>query len=251
MASVIHSRVANRRRRRVTGRLPTARVVPAYALVVFVAAACLAACTARLSAQHALADESDRQAFRTWFTYLADARYYQPAPDITDCSGLVRHAWREALRAHTPEWRRQSGLGAVPAYPDVRKPPAAGGAFLPIFRVAPGAQPAYQEFADARTIVRLNTRHIGRNWRAARPGDLLYFRQAGRRQPDHLMIVVGPSVFDRSAADFVVYHTGPDGSSAGEMRKVRVADLLRHPAPRWRPLPENEAFVGVFRPALL
>jgi hypothetical protein len=110
---------------------------------------------------------------------------------------------------------------------------------------------AYQEFADARTIIRFNTRPIARAWQAARPGDLLYFRQEDQRQPDHLMVVVGLSVFDRTSQDFVVYHTGADGSSEGEVRKVRLADLLRHPAARWRPLPGNRAFVGVFRPALL
>ena len=96
-----------------------------------------------------------------------------------------------------------------------------------------------------------DTRPVSREWTAARPGDLLYFRQAGGRQPDHLMIVVGPSRFDPSASDFVVYHTGPDDGGAGEMRKVRLADLRRHPAARWRPSIANPAFVGVFRPAPL
>ena len=54
-----------------------------------------------------------------------------------------------------------------------------------------------------------------------------------------------------SASDFIVYHTGPDDGGAGEMRKVRLADLRRHPAARWRPSIANPAFVGVFRPAPL
>ena len=203
------------------------------------------------SAQHRLADESDRQAFRDWFVYLADARFYDPAPDVTDCAALVRHAWREALRRHSPEWRRLSGLRAVPAYPDVRRPPPVSGPTWPLFRVSARPADPYREFADAQTIVRFNTRPVSREWTAARPGDLLYFRQAGGRQPDHLMIVVGPSRFDPSASDFVVYHTGPDDGGAGEMRKVRLADLRRHPAARWRPSIANPAFVGVFRPAPL
>jgi hypothetical protein len=216
-----------------------------------VAAVALAVWQAPVSAQYRLADESDRQAFKSWFVYLADARFYVPAPDVTDCAALVRHAWREALRAHTPEWRRQSGLPTVPAFPDVRRPPKASGEHWPLFRVSEDAGAPFREFADARTLVRFNARRVAREWQAARPGDLLYYHQAGQREPDHLMVVVGPSSFDASAQDFVVYHTGPDDRSPGEVRKVRMSDLLRHPAPRWRPIPDNRAFIGVFRPAPL
>lgn len=204
------------------------------------------------SAQHRLADESDRQAFRAWFVYIADARFHAPTPDIIDCAAFVRYAWREALRRHDAEWRRQSGLPFPPALPDVRRPPAVGDRAWPLFRVSADDAVPYREFADARTIVRFNTRLVARTTAAARPGDLLYFRQDGQRQPDHLMIVIGRSRFDPSADDFVVYHTGPvDAADPGELRKVRLADLLRHPAPRWRPVPGNAAFAGVFRPALL
>ena len=110
-----------------------------------------------------------------------------------------------------------------------------------------GAGAPLAEFADARTLVRWNTRLISREASDARPGDLLYYRQIEQRQPDHLMVVVGPSRLDPSAADFIVYHTGPDDRGPGEIRKVRMADLMRHPAPRWRPVPSNRAFIGVFR----
>jgi hypothetical protein len=110
--------------------------------------------------------------------------------------------------------------------------------------VAPGR---YAEFADARTIVTRNARPVGRDLAAVRPGDLLYFRQAARSAPDHLMIYVGPSQFEAGGRDWIVYHTGPADGGPGEMRKTRLADLVRHPAPRWRPLPHNPAFIGVFR----
>ena len=64
------------------------------------------------------------------------------------------------------------------------------------------------------------------------------------------MVVVGRSAFD-SGDDWVVYHTGPDGSWPGEVRKVPLGVLQRHPTPTWRPLAANPAFVGVFRLALL
>ena len=61
------------------------------------------------------------------------------------------------------------------------------------------------------------------------------------------MVFVGRSFFEPAHADWVVYHTGPSDGGPGEVRKVRLADLLRHPAPRWRPVPSNPQFVGVFR----
>ena len=66
------------------------------------------------------------------------------------------------------------------------------------------------------------------------------------------MVFVGRSFFDEDGRDWVVYHTGPIDGGPGEVRKVRLAAIsLRHPSPRWRPLPANPKFVGVFRLALL
>lgn len=197
-------------------------------------------------AQLRLADESDRAAFRGWFVLLTDAAYYRPPAEVTDCAALVRYAMREALRPHTAEWLRVADLPVAAALSDVRSRPEATDGLLPLFRVDGGNGPM-AEFADARTLVRWNARLISREASAARPGDLLYYRQLEQRQPDHLMIVVGPSRLDPSADDFIVYHTGPDDRGPGEIRKVRMADLLKHPAPRWRPVPSNRAFIGVFR----
>ena len=113
------------------------------------------------------------------------------------------------------------------------------------------AVPQYAEFADAKTLIALNTTPLGRDVSRARPGDLLYFRQPSPAQPDHLMVFVGRSHFEAEAADWVVYHTGPIDNDAGEVRKTRLAALERHPSPRWRPLAANPRFVGVFRLAAL
>ena len=199
-----------------------------------------------VGAQLRLADESDRAAFRGWFVLLADAAYYRPPSEVTDCAALVRYAMREALRPHTAEWLRVAGLPVAPALSDVRSRPAAINGRLPLFRVD-GDNAPMAEFADAGTLVRWNARLISREALDARPGDLLYYRQLEQRQPDHLMIVVGPSRLDPSSDDFIVYHTGPDDRGPGEIRKVRMADLLKHPAPRWRPMSSNRAFIGVFR----
>jgi uncharacterized protein len=198
-------------------------------------------------AQVRLADESDRAAFRSWFVLLADAQFEQPVPEITDCAALVRFAFREALRAHTPEWVKRVHLPFAPRFPDVRSAPAATSAGWPLFRVTSGPSPRYAEFADARTLIALNTRAMGRDIARLQPGDLLYFTQPTQSQPDHLMVFVGRSFFDREASDWIVYHTGPSADGPGEVRKVRLHDLLQHPSPRWRPLTSNARFAGIYR----
>ena len=206
--------------------------------------------TPRMSAQVRLADESDRAAFRAWFVLLADAQFYRTTADVTDCAALVRHAAREALRAHTPEWLRQAALPRVRVFPDVRaRTPIADGG-LALFRISDARPARYAEFADARTIVRFNTRFIGRDINALRPGDLLYFHQPQQDEPDHLMVYIGESAFEAEGRDWIVYHTGAI-AGGGEVRKVRLADLRRHPAPRWRPVIDNTNFVGVFRLEML
>jgi hypothetical protein len=202
------------------------------------------------AAQMRLADASDRAAFRAWFVLLADAQFERAAPEVTDCAALVRFAFREALRTHTAEWARRVALPFAPTFPDVRSGPRPSSSGWPLFRVA--VSPArYAEFADARTLIRLNARPIGREVSALRPGDLLYFNQPEQSQPDHLMVFVGKSFFDPAGSDWVVYHTGPGADGPGEVRKVRLRDLQQHPSARWRPLTSNRQFVGAFRLAAL
>lgn len=218
---------------------------------LILAAAFVLSFDARSSAQLRLADDSDRAAFRSWFVLLVDAQFERPAADVTDCAALVRHAFREALRAHTPEWVRRAALPFVPQFADVRSAPLAGPNGWPLFRVSTGASSAYAEFADAQTIVRLNARPLGRAINAARPGDLIYFRQPGQTQPDHLMVFIGTSFFEHEGDDWIVYHTGPSANTAGDVRKLRLTTLLEHPSPRWRPVASNPNFVGLFRLAPL
>jgi hypothetical protein len=219
--------------------------VAGFAIGLFLVAQGVAAGQVRL------ADESDRAAFRAWFTLLADAQFEERAPEVTDCAALVRFAFREALHAHNTEWVKRLRLPFTPTFPDVRSAPRATPSGWPLFRIADGTPPRYAEFADARTIVSLNAQPLGRQTTALQPGDLLYFRQPSQSQPDHLMVFVGRSFFDRDADDWIVYHTGPIEGGPGEVRKVRLQDLLRHPAPRWRPTPANQQFVGVFRLTVL
>jgi uncharacterized protein len=221
-------------------------VARAGLLTLVLSLAIVSTLPARPGAQLRLTDEGDRAAFRGWFVLLADAAFYRPVAEVSDCASLIRYAVRESLRAHTPEWLRLARLPLEPGLPDVGHRPS-GGNHMPLFRVSSDQRAPLAEFADARTLIRFNARFVARDADAAQPGDLLYFQQPSQREPDHLMIFVGPSRFDPGADDFVVYHTGPDDHGPGEMRKVRLADLMRHPSLRWRPLTANPQFVGVFR----
>jgi len=195
-------------------------------------------------------DDSDRSAFRAWFTFLADAQFERKSDDVTDCASLVRHAYREALRPHSASWFQTEKLPRLVSFPDVRRtPPMKDGAWL-LFKVAQTPE-RYAEFADADTIVSLNARRVGRDVRLAQPGDLLYFRHGEADSPSHVMVFLGESRFDRERRDWIVYHTGPDAGTPGEVRKVSLADLERHPSQRWRPIAANHEFVGVFRLAIL
>jgi hypothetical protein len=201
-----------------------------------------------------LSDPADREVFRRWFTLIADYQAVRPRAEIpaeiSDCAGLLRYAYREALKRHSDSWFLATGIdmqappGEIRAwhYPDT--PLKAG-----IFRVAPGAFDAadvgngsFAQFADAKTLVERNAYWVGRDARQAQPGDLLFFRQFGQSSPWHSMIVTRIG-----AEPGVVYHTGPDRGHPGEIRRVTLAELLDHPDARWRPISANPNFLGVYR----
>ncbi len=200
---------------------------------------------------------ADREAFRQWFTFLAEIQLYRKnlPVEINDCAALLRYAYREALHTHDSTWSALARLPVLPPnLPDVQKyayPFTALQANL--FRVRPGpfrasdlSDGAFQQFADAQTLQRFNTHFISRSLEQARPGDLLFFRQGGSLA-FHSMVWLGPSHFDESTQRYVVYHTGPIGAHAGEIRRLTVPELLHHPEPRWRPLEGNSNFLGVYR----
>jgi uncharacterized protein YfaT (DUF1175 family) len=206
-----------------------------------------------------LDDEADRQAFRRWFTWLAEAQYFQNPQqrplEINDCAALIRYAYREALREHAAGWAEAAGVPVVPALDPVRKyrypHPVLGAGLLRItegpFQPADLHRPAFAQFADAKTLRRRNTHFLTRDVTRAQPGDLLFFRQESARMPFHSMIYLGESQLRPDGARYILYHTGPDGSNPGEIRRPTVAELLRHPDAEWRPLPNTPGFSGVFR----
>jgi uncharacterized protein YfaT (DUF1175 family) len=193
-----------------------------------------------------LTDEADRAAFVRWFTFIAEAQYAAKAlaPEVNDCAALVRFAYRQALREHDSAQAAELRLPVLPAAGGVRKyqyPYTPLGANL--FRTPA----AFAEFADAETLMRQNTWAVSRDITRAAPGDLLFYRQLEQSMPFHVMIYAGPSQLDPAAGEVIVYHTGPIGKLPGEIRRPTVRELLAHPSPRWRPVPGNNNFLGVFR----
>jgi uncharacterized protein YfaT (DUF1175 family) len=206
-----------------------------------------------------LDDGHDQRAFRRWFTYLAEAQYFQaPAgrpAEISDCAAFIRYAYREALRFHDAAWAAEARLPIVPALESIAKyqyPYTAIGPAL--FRVSPGpfraadvAGPAFAQFADARTLWRSNCHFVSRRIMAAEPGDLLFFRQDAGEDAFHSMIYLGESQIRKDGSQYVVYHTGPQDGGPGEIRRLAVGELLRFPRAEWRPLESNPGFLGVYR----
>jgi len=207
----------------------------------------------------------DRESFRAWFTAVAEAQFYEASREWNegqrDCAGLVRFAWREALRKHDRAWLLRMGDGYDPVAPDVRaytleRSPVGE----KLFRTAAGSfdeahlsDGTFSEFADARTLKEFNSRFVGRDPRQAEAGDLLFFHQPWvQKYPYHVMLFLGRArTDDEGAADWLVYHTGATASDAGEVRKVRLSVLARHPDPRWRPVAANKNFLGFYRLKIL
>ena len=206
---------------------------------------------------------NDRENFRRWFTWVAEMQFYNLSDEWNaeqrDCAGLVRFAFREALRPHDRLWFQRMGENYDPVAPDLNQKIAAS-LNGKLFRTAPGTfAPAdftdghLSEFADAQTLKALNVDFVGREREQAKPGDLLFFHQPWvQKYSFHVMIFLGePRVASEGTHDWVVYHTGASPNDAGTVKKVRLAVLDQHPDKRWRPVPTNPNFLGFFRLKIL
>lgn len=202
---------------------------------------------------------NERENFRRWFTWVAEMQFYhlsdQWNSEQRDCSGLVRFAYREALRTHDRQWFQRMGENYEPVAPDLRPDitAALGGK---LFRIAPGVYDPrdltdnrFSEFADAQTLKMFNVDFVSRDRTRAKPGDLIFFHQPWvQKFSFHVMIFLGePNVASEGTHDWVVYHTGASAEDAGTVKKVRLAVLDQHPDNRWRPVPTNPNFLGFYR----
>jgi hypothetical protein len=224
-----------------------------------------------------LRSADDRESFRRWFAYIAEMQFYNLSDawneDQRDCAGLVRFAWREALRGHDRSWFQSiSKVGAgdaisnvgegyeavapdVKAY-DLKRSPLGEKLFradFGSFRRSDLDDGKFSEFADARTLKNYNAIFISRDRRQARRGDLLFFHQPWvQKFPYHVMIFIGDARHSgEGAGDWVVYHTGSSPNEKGEVKKVRLAVLDHHPDRRWRPVANNPNFLGFYRLKIL
>lgn len=159
---------------------------------------------------------ADQDSFRRQFCFLAESQFYNPpVAEVIDCAALLRFAYREAVL------KMKLGIS-------------------PLFSTAEGQR----HFADAQTLRHQNCRFVSREWREARPGDLLFYLQLEQDQPFHAMIFLGKSQWQPDTHQYVIYHTG---SRPGEIRRPTLKELLLHPEPRWRPVAGNPAFLGIHR----
>jgi uncharacterized protein YfaT (DUF1175 family) len=207
----------------------------------------------------------DRENFRRWFTLIAEGQFYhlsdQWKAEQRDCAGLVRFAWREALRKHDRVWFQKMGPGYELTAPDVARYNLEQGPLgEKLFRTAFGSYKdgevsngTFSEFADARTLKSFNTTFISRDRQDAETGDLLFFYQPWvQKYPYHVMIFLGRAKTDaNSANDWVVYHTGASATDEGTVKKVELSVLDQHPNKRWRPIESNPNFLGFYRLKIL
>ena len=218
-----------------------------------------------------LTGDTDRLNFRRWLCAVAESQVYEKnrrwSDVTTDCAGFVRFAYIEALKAHDETFFAGYSALVSPSSPDVKKynypdVPLVGTA---VFRTADGAfEPVdietgsgvFSPSATAGVLLNYNVTYLGKSDAVILPGDLLFFFNPDNpRMPYHTMIYLGEwgAEVDEETGDFtgdqdwLVYHTGPRESDEGEVRKVRLATLREHPDERWRPVGENDHFLGYYR----
>ncbi len=191
--------------------------------------------------------EADRQAFRQWFVRIADSQFLKKSGGWSgaqrDCSGLIRFAYREALKKHDERWQRAAGIVLDKNLPDVQKYnyPAVPMLGTRIFKRAKGPADdlsTFGAFADTESLAMYNSLPVTRRIAESRRGDLLFFQNTGNREfPFHAMIVAE----NEGGRVTIIYHTGK-----GDVLK-RVPASYLDASRRFRPAEENVNFLGVYR----
>lgn len=192
---------------------------------------------------------ADEAAMRSAITGIALAQARRPSPlwEVAqrDCAGLVRFAFREALRERSDDQLRTLGLPKRLLVPEVSFAARRQFPFYPnIWEIGLESLPPtkrYGAFADAETLTSFNFRLKSRALADARPGDLLVYRRdfAGA-EPYHLMMYAGGR-----PRPVVVYHTGVSTSET-PVRVVALDELVHAADASWLPLAENPYFLGIY-----
>ncbi len=199
-------------------------------------------------------DRQDSQRFRNWFVWVAvSALMDDPVlwnKKERDCAGFVRYCAREALRKHD-EWWLKTIKYRGPIFGDVQKYnypdlPLVG---EKLFRIQKGSFKSKEEFshfATARILVECSMRFVTKDVNEAAAGDVLvFFHPEDFEFPYHLMIYAGDLGLMKDKT-WLIYHTGPIGDNPGELRLVRLQELLNYD-PTWWPVKDNPNFLGFYR----
>lgn len=205
-----------------------------------------------------LRENPDRQRFVDAFVAIAEAQLINLSKDWhedqRDCAGLLRFAYREALKPHPAPWYEALHLQPTEQiteidkfqYPDI---PLIG---VNLFRrnnrplSSPNADSLFSPFAEAKYLLNYNCDEIGKSRQTAETGDLIFFFHFDDPEmPYHSMIFIKDPV--SALNDRFIYHTGPMDSGPGEMRLLTRQTLNLHPDKRWHILPDNRFFLGFFR----
>ncbi len=205
-----------------------------------------------------LNDELDRQSFLKWFVTVAEAQFYQPSDywhqEQRDCAGLIRFAYREALKQHSENWFKKVPLTQLEPISDVQKYNYPKVPLLEqnIFRKSDlsigqaAIDSIFTNFVETRYIMNNNCIALGKDRLVSRSGDLVFFFHFDDpNMPLHSMVFIKDQI--NPAQDRFIYHTGPDDFGRAEVRKLDRQTLDRHPDPRWRPEMKNPYFLGYYR----
>ena len=205
-----------------------------------------------------LTDDRDRKNFLRWFVRIAESQFYRISPEWCpeqrDCSGLVRFAYREALKRHSDHWFSKINITRLRPIPDVEKyhypnvPLIGENIFrrsnLPL--ESAGIDSIFTNFVETRFLMHYNCRFLSKDRSNSQSGDMVFFFHFDNpSMPYHSMVFVKDDLDSRK--DCFIYHTGPADQGEGEVRKIDRDTLKRHPDKRWRPEKDNPYFLGYFR----
>lgn len=199
-------------------------------------------------------DSEDSERFRRWFIWIAiSALENDPALWSTkerDCAGFIRYCAREALRKHDEWWLRVTKY-VGPIFEDVQKYnypnlPLVGEKLFRIRRGEFSSEEEFSSFAIARILVECSMNFVTKDVKEASPGDILaFFHPQDFEFPYHLMIYVG-TLNPMGKDGWLVYHTGPIANKPGELRIVKLGELMNYD-PTWMPIEKNPHFLGFYR----
>ncbi|MCX7820736.1 MAG: DUF1175 domain-containing protein [Brevinematales bacterium] len=199
-------------------------------------------------------EEINRKNFVEWFCVIVESQFYYPSDEWydvhKDCAGLIEFAYKMALMKHSEDWVKKFKYlpdVSIPDenifyYPDI---PYLG---RRVFRVREGSfntesiDVDFSETASGSLLRNYSMVFKGRDYRDAEKGDIFFFFDDNNlKMPSHSM------VFFKDVEPYFIYHTGPDITNKGFVKKVFLKELLNHPKIEWRPVPENKNFVGIYR----